>query len=219
MLDEALNKKCFQEVINRGIPVEGKFSLAAFVVHAVGVTASAYGHITDPANWMWICLFLAVITGIDDNLDGEQEIEHMYRFNERFLNYQPQGNPALASLDELLREVPHHYKNPIVANLITTSVLDYITSIILDHETKDMQVLYCPNPCSLYLRRSLPQISTQPVHYAKYWRVLSGFPNLLVLMMFPSTLPICEYIQSVPELGLITSYVKYVSFIYFFPGS
>jgi hypothetical protein len=42
-------------------------------------------------------------------------------------------------LDTLLREVHHHYP-PLVSNLITTSTLDFVSALLLELDTKDMQV-------------------------------------------------------------------------------
>ena len=88
---------------------------------------------------VWIGVISAILLGIDDNLRGAQEIEHVYLFNERFASCQPQGDPVLKALDSLLRETKHYY-SPLVSNLIITCILDYVSSVLIDHETKDMQV-------------------------------------------------------------------------------
>jgi hypothetical protein len=138
VLDEAWNAKCCQEAINRGIPMDGKYSIRPFMGIGVALTSTCYAH-TDHATKMWICLFESVVIAIDDYLNGELDMEHVYYFNERFVNCQPQGNPALSAFDTLLREAPLHY-SPLVSNLITTSMLDFVSSLLVDHETKDMEV-------------------------------------------------------------------------------
>jgi len=71
-------------------------------------------------------------------------LARVYRFNERFTNCQPQGHPVLNALDGLLREVACHHSPP-VSNLIVTSLLNFITSILLDNETQDMPVWHFSN--------------------------------------------------------------------------
>jgi hypothetical protein len=134
--DDALYTECCEEAINRGIPMEGKYSIRPYMASGVEMLALTYAHLPDRATKMWICLFTAAISGIDNNID---DIEHVYAFNERFASCQPQGDPALQAIDTLLREIPRLY-SPLVSNLIITSSLDYITSILIEHETKDMKV-------------------------------------------------------------------------------
>ena len=60
-------------------------------------------------------------------------------FNERFVTGRKQANEGLDGLDRLLRETNLHYHG-IQASVILTSTLNFITSIILDFETKGMPV-------------------------------------------------------------------------------
>jgi len=137
-LDEALYAECCKEAINRGIPMEGKYSILPYMPTAVALAVNGYAHLPDRETWMWICLLLSITIGIDDNLGGALDMEHVCHFNERFFCCQPQGNPALKALDTFLRETPRHY-SPLVSNLIITSILDYTSSLLLDQETKGMQ--------------------------------------------------------------------------------
>ena len=136
MPDEVLYAECCKEAINRDFPMDGKHS-----IRPVAVSATAYAHLPDRATMVWISVITAVLFVIDDNIGGAQDIEHVYHFNERFSSCQPQGDPALKALDSLLRETKRHY-SPLVSNLIITCILDYISSVLIDHETKDMQVCY-----------------------------------------------------------------------------
>jgi hypothetical protein len=141
MPDEALYTECCKEAINRDFPMDGKHSIRPYMSCGAAISATAYAHLPDRATMVWIGFFNAVLLGIDDNFGGAQEIEHVYLFNERFASCQPQGDPALKALDSLLRETKRHY-SPLVSNLIITSTLDYVSSLLIDHETKDMQVCY-----------------------------------------------------------------------------
>jgi len=140
-LDEAWYAECCQEAINRGLPMDGKYSIRPFLAVGSTLTATAYAHLPDRSTRMWICLFTAACTTIDDIVDKEQDIGHVYRFNERFANCQPQADPVLSGLDALMREVVHYY-SPLISNMIVTSLFDFMSSLLLDHETKDMKVCH-----------------------------------------------------------------------------
>jgi len=136
--DETWYTECCQEAVNRSIPLDGKYSFRKFMDVGVAITATAFAHIPDRATKMWVSLLISVSIGIDDYLGGALDMEHLYHFNARFVSCQPQGHPATNSLDALLREAPRYY-SPFMSNLITTSMLDFVSSLLLDHETKDMQ--------------------------------------------------------------------------------
>ncbi|KAG1835976.1 isoprenoid synthase domain-containing protein [Suillus subalutaceus] len=123
---------------------------------AVGVAMfNTYVYIPDRATRMWICLFTVLVTCIDDMMDEGEDLVHVHNFYERFASNQSQGNPVLSALDALLRDIVHHYPSP-VSNLIVASAIDFISSIMLDNETKDMQ------------------ISAEAQSYPDYMRLLSG---------------------------------------------
>lgn len=117
--------------------MDGKYSIRACMDVGVAI-APCYAHLPDRAK-MWMCLFTAVVTCIDDMAVRGEDMAHVYHFNKQFVNCQPQGDPMLNALDVLLREIPCFY-SPLVSNFITTSILNFVSSNCLDSETKDMQV-------------------------------------------------------------------------------
>ncbi|KAG1839706.1 terpenoid synthase [Suillus tomentosus] len=187
-IDEAYLSECCQEAINRGFPMDGKYSIRVCMDVGVAIASNAYNHLPDAAR-MWICLFTAIITSIDDMVARGEDIVHVYHFNERFVNSQPQGNAMLNALDVISREITCLY-SPLVSNLITVSVLNYMSSNCLDYETKDMQ------------------ISPKAPLYPGYSRCLSGLPDAYGFFTFPSMLPIREYIQCMPEIGIIVNHTN-----------
>ncbi|KAG0708641.1 hypothetical protein DFH29DRAFT_795041, partial [Suillus ampliporus] len=112
------------------------------------------------------------------------DMEHVYCFNERFTSCQPQGDAVLNAWDVLLRETPGHH-SPLVSNLITTSTLDYISGLLLEYETKGMQVWL--------------------LSYPEYTRLLSGLAHGFALFVFLPTTPLREYIQCLPDLMFFCS--------------
>lgn len=187
-IDRALYSECYQEVINRGFPMEGKYSLLPYM--DIGVAMShIYAYLPDRATRMWICLFTILLISIDDMMDKGDDLVNMYSFYERFANKQSQGDPVLNALDGLLRDVVCYYPSP-VSNLIVTSTFDFISSILLDNETKDMQ------------------ISTETPLYPDYLRMLSGMPAAYSFFIFPPTVPLQEYIQCMPNLAIIVNHTN-----------
>jgi hypothetical protein len=102
---------------------------------------NAYTYLPDHATKMWICMITVLIACIDDMVDKAEDLVHLHSFYERFASNQSQGNPVLHAVDALLRDIVCHYSSP-VSNMIVTSVLDFISSIMIDNETKGMQAWY-----------------------------------------------------------------------------
>ncbi|KAG1721751.1 isoprenoid synthase domain-containing protein [Suillus lakei] len=138
---------------------------------------------------MWMCLITVLTTCIDDLTDSGVHLVHMYSFYERFASNQSQGNPVLNALDVLLWDIVCHYSAPVL-NLIVTAILNFLSSMLLDNETKDMQ------------------ISTETLLYPNYCRMLSGMPDAYALFIFPSILLLREYIQCMPDLAIIINHTN-----------
>ncbi|KAG2060778.1 terpenoid synthase [Suillus hirtellus] len=185
-LDEAWHSKCSQEAIKRGYPMD---AILPYMAIGAAVMSNAYDHLPDNATKMWICLFTAVGACIDDMMIRAEYIVHVYHFNERFANCQPQGHPVMSAYDGLLREVACYYSAP-VSNFIVTSALDFVSSILLDNETKDMT------------------ISPQAPSYPEYSRMLSGIPYAYAYCVFPCTLPLREYVQCMPDLAIVLNHAN-----------
>ncbi|OJA14259.1 hypothetical protein AZE42_06866 [Rhizopogon vesiculosus] len=188
-LDEELYTECCQDAVDRGLPMDGNYSIRPFLAVGVAIISNAYAHLPDRSTRMWICLFTAVCSTIDDVVDKGQDITHVYHFNERFASCQPQADPVLSGLDALLREVVHHYPT-LVSNLIVTSSLNFVSSLLLDHETKGMK------------------ISSDAPLYPEYSRLLSGLSDAYGLFVFHPALPLGEYIQCMPDLDFIINHTN-----------
>ncbi|KAG2753982.1 terpenoid synthase [Suillus brevipes Sb2] len=184
MLDEAWYSECSQEAINRGYPME---AILPYMAVGVAMMSNAYDHLPDRATKMWICLFTVVSVCIDDMMGEGEDLVHVYSFNQRFANCQPQEHPVLNALDGLLREVHYHYSAP-VSNLIVASSLNFMSSILLDNETQDMP------------------ISPQTSSYPEYSRLLSGLSDAFGFCIFPCTLPLREYVQCMPDLTIVLNH-------------
>ncbi|KAG2365190.1 isoprenoid synthase domain-containing protein [Suillus spraguei] len=187
-MDEASYSECYQEAINHGLPMDGKYSLRLYMAVGIGMF-NTYAHLPDRATRMWICLITVLVTCIDDMMDKGEDLVHVYSFYERFASNESQGNPVLTAVDALLRDVVCHYPSP-VSNMIVASVFDFISSILLDNETQDMQIL------------------TEALSYPDYMRVLSGVQTAYSLFIFPSTLPPLEYIQCMSDIAIVINHTN-----------
>ncbi|KAG2127645.1 isoprenoid synthase domain-containing protein [Suillus bovinus] len=190
-VDEAYHSECCQEAINRGFPMDGKYSIREYMEIGVAMSSNAYAHLPDNAAKMWMCLFTAVATRVDDVMVRGEDMADMYHFNERFVNCRPQGDPILNALDVILREITR-FHSPLVSDLITASTINFMSANCLDDVTKDMQVWY---------------LAKTPL-YPEYSRLLGGLTDGYVLFMFPSTLPIQEYIQCMPDLRTVVNHTN-----------
>jgi hypothetical protein len=119
--------------------MDGNYSIRPYMAVGVSTFCPCYNYLPDRATKMWICLLTAVSTCVDDILNRGQDTIDLYHFNERFMNCQPQGDPVLNAFDALIREAPRHY-SPLVSNLVITSSLDFVSGLLLEHDTKGMQV-------------------------------------------------------------------------------
>ncbi|KAG1835184.1 isoprenoid synthase domain-containing protein [Suillus variegatus] len=185
-LDETWYSECCQEATKRGYSMD---AILPYMSIGVALTSNAYGHLPDRSTKMWICLFTVICTTMDDKMTSGKYLVHVYRFNERFANCLPHEHPVMHALDGLIREVACHYSAP-MSNLIVTSALDYVSSLLLDHETKDMR------------------ISPQAPSYPEYSRMLSGIPYAYAYCIFPSTLPLQEYVQCMLDLVIVINHTN-----------
>jgi len=101
----------------------------------------------------------------------------------------------LDGLDRLLRETNLHYQG-IQANVILTSTFSFITSIILDFETKGMPV------------------SSHSKSYTTFLRTMSGICESYAMFTFPPEIPIKSYVKATPDLCLCINYLNDVLSFY-----
>ncbi|KAG2356680.1 isoprenoid synthase domain-containing protein, partial [Suillus spraguei] len=199
-IDKVLYSECYQEAISRNFPMDGKYSICPHMDMGVAMF-NTYAHLPDSATKMWISMFTILVTYIDDMVGKGDEFAHVYNFYERFARNQPQVHPVLTALDALLRDVVCFYSSP-VSNLIVACTLDYLSSALIDNETKDMKAWYFPK------KKPSQIILTEAQSYPDYLRMLSGLPTAYSLFIFPSTVPLREYVQCMPDLAIVINHTN-----------
>jgi hypothetical protein len=150
--DQSFYKQCCEDAARRGYPLEGAYDLRPFIPGGVAIATTAYAHLPDQGTRIWIALFTACAIYVDDKF--LKDVQLISEFHKRFICGAPQGDPSLDAFASLIRETYAHYDR-VAANFIMTSTLNGITAILLDEDTKNMQVRSC---------RHLSPGCTQPRH-------------------------------------------------------
>ena len=141
--DHDLHDLCIQECKLKRYPIDkirGKAWKAKYIPSGVMVASIAYGHLKSRSTQLFIALYTAFLTWLDDTY--ARDVTGLDSFNERFFTGQKQADEGLDALDRLLRETNLHY-NSIQASVILTGSLNFVTAIILEFETQGMLVSLC----------------------------------------------------------------------------
>ncbi|KAF9237731.1 isoprenoid synthase domain-containing protein, partial [Melanogaster broomeanus] len=184
--DHAFYQECMDTIAQRGDPVSSDpFSVLTCLRHGTvyGATAGAHLSGTDRALQIWIAIFTGYAICIDDMPERfPEEMQNIRAFNDRFVRGEKQGNAVLDAFADTLREIPRVFGGSVPANLVTTSILNFVTANVIEWETRDMQILATAK------------------QYPTYQRTLSGIAEAYAFMVFPSDLPFGQYIQAIPEM-------------------
>ena len=135
-----LHDLCIQECKIKRYPfdkIHGKDSIAKYIPYGVNIASTAYANLESRSTQVYIALYSAFTIWIDDIY--ARDVTGVDSFNERFVTGRKQANEGLDGFDRFLRETNLHYHG-IQASVILTSTLNFVTSLILDFETKGMPV-------------------------------------------------------------------------------
>lgn len=136
-VDPAFDEDCHTECLRRGYDMK---TLAPFLRVGIDIAGTAYTHLKDKKVQRYVAIYTAYLTYLDDFCQTEAGIIYVSSFLKRFINNEPQEHKLLDDLASILKEV-NMFWPPITASLILAASLNFISSLFLDHETKDMQVL------------------------------------------------------------------------------
>ncbi|KAF9265958.1 terpenoid synthase [Marasmius fiardii PR-910] len=144
----------------------------------VDLACSAFSHLPK-RNQVHVAFFTATHMALDDHF--QKIYEQMEGFSERLVKGLPQDNPILDATAKVLFDMPQYYGR-LQSNLIVTSTLDFISSLMMDMEIQKMASLDSPD-------------------FAAYCRLLSGISVAFAMFIFPKEIEVAGYIQCLPHLN------------------
>ncbi|KAG7088709.1 hypothetical protein E1B28_012679 [Marasmius oreades] len=139
-----------------------------------------------------IAVHTSFATALDDIFSHHHQ--RMESFNESFLKGVSQDDLILDGLAKALLNTSKYY-SPIQSNLIVTSTLDFMTSLIMEVKIKKMESFDSPS-------------------FAAYYRDMSGVSIAFAMFIFPKGIDPATYIQCTPQIGMYINYMNDVLSFY-----
>ncbi|KAI0376400.1 isoprenoid synthase domain-containing protein [Hypomontagnella monticulosa] len=175
---------CVAEAIRRGYIVDENDILKRYISVGVSIACNAYRHQSHDIQ-VFISLFTAFLTYLDDSYEKNTT----QPFNHRFITGDRQNDILLDHLRDLLFEMPSMFGS-VESNIITTAVLDFVTSLSIDHEFEKVKL----EPSSH--------------QFPAFVRAMSGIANAYALFIFPPELPLTWKLQVLPDCGMFINYTN-----------
>ncbi|KAF8887830.1 isoprenoid synthase domain-containing protein [Infundibulicybe gibba] len=126
-----------------------------------------YPHLSVSSRY-YICIYTACVAYVDDLALRDATV--VREFNVSFLQNKKHAHPILDGLAIILRTTHDHFSEN-NASMIITSTLDFISSLVMEHDQQEMMV------------------HTASKHYPEYLRYLTGIARAYALFFFPRTSP------------------------------
>ncbi|KAG7086477.1 hypothetical protein E1B28_002428 [Marasmius oreades] len=161
-------------------------SIGPYLFVGVTIAFTAYSHLPH-SNRAHVAIFTTLVAALDDNSHKRME-----SFNDRFVKGLPQDDPILDALAKSLSEA-HEYYGQIQCNLIVTSTLDFITSLMMDMDMKSL---------------------ARSPSFAAYCRSISGIQVAYTMFMFPKDIEFTTYIHCLPHVSIYINYLNDVLSFY-----
>ncbi|KAF9264979.1 terpenoid synthase, partial [Marasmius fiardii PR-910] len=160
----------------------------------VDIASTSYSHLPK-RNQVYIAIFTSLVTVLDNSF--YQNHSRMEGFNERFVNGLPQDDPVLHVLDQTLRDSPEYY-GQIQSNMIIPGTLDFVISLMMDMEIREITV------------RSISP------DFAAFWRSLSGIPIGFTMFIFPKEIKLSAYIECLPHMKTYVNCMRSIDVLSFY---
>ena len=127
---------CIEDAIAHGYPIEGSDTLHAYFQGGAFMAFTGYAH-REPSIRMYVARYTTTVLYLDDHF--KTHFDGLLHFNERFMRNDPQEEIIFQCLSRLLEELPQYF-NAVACNLITVSTFNFVTSLIIEHDTVDTEV-------------------------------------------------------------------------------
>ncbi|RYP12389.1 hypothetical protein DL767_011300 [Monosporascus sp. MG133] len=172
-----------KKAIEYGVPLDSPLSAKGF---RLGYSEGALAYPEHPVEVQaYIALFTWIVVQIDDVMnDIKDAADH---FQQRFFSGEPQPHPLLHAMGELLREA-YYYWDPVLANILVTSGLNFVTSNLL--ETREG-----------FQKMAVTKAGTS---FPYYYRDLAGITEAYAIFGYPRDLyPEIQYfLEAIPDMAL-----------------
>ncbi|KAG7440246.1 terpenoid synthase [Guyanagaster necrorhizus] len=190
--DVVLEDLCIKEAECRGYDLG---VLRPSLTVGLNIAASAYRHLTDNNVKIYIAFYTMILTYLDDTYPDDPDVLiGVPNFTKYFMSTEKQPSKTLNDLAILLTETPQFF-GPIAADFIIHSTLRFITGLILETRSK-----------------------YEPRHkndkYAMFLREISGDSDAYAMFIFPADLPYHVYIQTLPLLRDVVSFMNDIPSFY-----
>lgn len=143
-VDSSYRAACYSEAKRRCFDLT---VLGGSLEVAIAISDTAYRHVKNQSTRVFIAMWTTLVTYIDDSY--QLCAEGLDDFFDRFLRQERQQFEVLDHFACVIRELPQHW-GIISANLMTTSGMDFFTSMIIDSNIEGMKVSSSRRTCPHY---------------------------------------------------------------------
>ncbi|KAF9257260.1 terpenoid synthase, partial [Marasmius fiardii PR-910] len=186
--DQSLSQEC-KEILESEFHVQLSLHPYLEIYFPSGVVMASTGYSYHPRPiQIHIAIFTALAVSLDDVFYSNHKV--MEGFNERFVKGLVQNDPVLDALAKSMLETFKYYGH-IQSNMLVTSVLDFMTSMMVDLE----------------MRKVTPNLN-QTAGFAAYLRNISGVQVAYAMFVFPKDIDVGVYIQYLPQIAIYINYMN-----------
>ncbi|KAA1475617.1 terpenoid synthase [Dentipellis sp. KUC8613] len=176
----AFEQTCVEICFERGYMTPTDQSLRPFLSVGAAMACNGFLHLPSIPARQFICFVSAFMLLSEDRL--KEDIDAIRAFSECFTRNEPQKHPMLDHLAALVHQLPEIF-DQVAASIMTTSVLNFITAIALEHELEGTA------------------LEKSAVRYPIFARVMTGAGEMFALWVFGvQGLPLGAYLQAVPDI-------------------
>lgn len=110
-------------------------------------------------------------------------------FQRRFLAGKAQREPLMDQFAKFLNRAWDHFPST-SANLIVSSALEFVTSLIIDADHPSMEVRHIHLVPNTNLTIALHQVHASAVNFPRWMRTMNGASPAFAFFIFPSNIPL-----------------------------